>query len=176
MGNKIDRELVEILETPVDIKKLVDKLFFAPDALERAALSQPKYQFEVGRLRTQMYLNKSSLRRKLSRLNGKKGLKLRQKHDLKTEGAVKERLTLDPEIREAQRAYDRAEAYDLAIEDLREAYKERNMVIGFITKLRTAEMMATLGRVRGEEATEKLRKRADSVRKKFKELDEDVDY
>ena len=173
MADKIDRRLVEVLERPVDVKKLVDRLFFAEDNLEKAATYQPTLQLEVGRLRFQTMIKKSSLKRRLAKITGERGLKIRKHDEIKTEGAVKGKLALDPEVMHMQKKFDMAEAYDVFAEGLRETVKERLMAIGIIAKLRSSEMSAEIRSAQGEEVVEKMRKKARDARKRFEELEEE---
>jgi hypothetical protein len=176
MSNKISRELVEVLERSVDVKRLVDKIYFSIDNLEKAAANQPGLQLEVGRLRFQTMIKKSSLKRRLAKITGERGLKIRQKDDIRTEGAVKGKLALDPEVMSIQKKYDTAEAYDLFAESLRETVKERLMAIGIIAKLKNSEMQADIRSAQGEEVVEKMRKKARHARKQFTELEEEDEY
>src|SRR5271157_109878 len=106
-----DIQLQEFIDKPVDIKKLVDRLVFDLDDLEHAAQKQPKLRLEVGRLKAQMALNVSTLKRRLSRIVGRKSLKIRHREDRITESAIKNSLSLDDEVQVAQKKLERAEAY-----------------------------------------------------------------
>src|SRR5476651_2167875 len=108
---KISRELVELLERPVDVKKLVDRLFFNADALEDAAIKQPKYYLEAGRFRSQAALRVSTLKRRLGKISGEASVKLRHKQEYKTEGAIKSQLALNKDVQSVQKKMDEAEVY-----------------------------------------------------------------
>jgi len=160
------------IEQPVDLRKLLKRLSFSADGLEMAALRQPTLQTEVGRLRAQIFIRKSGLKRKLARIKAKKGLKIRQRGEEKlTETAIKSQLDLDADVNEMQKKFDFAEAYELAVEDLREAYKERNMIIGFLTRLRASEMSSELRSIKDEQEVKKMKKRSREARKRFRELE-----
>ena len=82
-------DLIEILQSPVDIKRLIKKLKFSSDDLENAAEIQPSLRLEAGKFRAQIGLKEANARRRLNRIVGKKSLRLRKSGDYKTEVAVK---------------------------------------------------------------------------------------
>lgn len=170
MARNSHDKVLAMIEQPVDIQRLVRKLAFSEDEIENAALRQPGLQLEVGRLRAQLYMRKASLRRRLARVRAKKGLKIRHRESGLTETAIKSQLDLDPDVERMQKKFDIAEAMDVAIDDLREAYKERNMVLGFLVKLRASEMDSEIRHAKTGEALDKLSKRASKARKKFRDL------
>lgn len=172
---KINREVVEMLARPVDVKKLVDGLFFDIDDLEMAGLKQPKLFLESGRFRAQMAMQLASYKRKMSRLTGKKSLKIRKSHNGLTETAIKTRLSMNSEIQSLQKQCDNFEVYEDFAKDLREAYKERLMVIAVLARLRGSEMSSELRQVKSEEDMDRLRRRAKKVREKFDDLGDDND-
>lgn len=69
-------DLIELLQSPVDVKRLVRKLKFSIDDLESAAEEQPRLRLEAGKFKAQMGLNKASSKRKLARIVGKKVFKV----------------------------------------------------------------------------------------------------
>lgn len=174
--SNIDEKVLLWIEQPIDLHRLLKRLSFQADGLEEAALRQPKLQSDVGRLRAQIFIRKSSLKRRLARTRAKKGLKIRHRESGLTETFIKSQLDLDPDVERMQKKLDYAEAYELAVDDLREAYKERNMIIGFLTRLRSAEMNNDLRSVEGEREVDKMRKRARKARKRFQELEDRDDF
>lgn len=171
---KVNRDIVEMLERPVDVKRLVDKLFFRADDLETAALKQPTLYLESGRFRAQSTLEFKRLKRKLETEVGIRSLKIRQQSDVKTEGAVKSRLSKSHTIKSLQERVDKAEVYEEFAKQLTESYKERLMVLAILSRLKASEISSEIRKVRNAETVDSMRKRANNVRKHFSELgDED---
>jgi hypothetical protein len=170
---KISRDIVEILDQPVDIKRLVDKLYFREDDLETAALKQPKLYLESGRLRAQTSLESKRLKRKLEKEIGIRSLKIRQKSDVKTEGAVKSRLSRSHTIQSLQQRVDSSEVYEEFAKQLTEAFKERLMVLAILSRLKASEISSEIRKVKNAETVDTMRKRAHKVRKHFEELEGD---
>lgn len=171
---KINRDIVELLEKPVDIKRLVDKLFFSADDLESAALKQPTLYLEAGRFRAQSSLEASRLKRKLLKESGIRSLKIR--NSVKTEGAVKSKLSQSHTIQDLQKRVDESEVYEEFSKQLTESYKERLMVIAILARLKASEVNSELRHVKNAEEVSKMRQRAHKVRKSFDELGVDDDF
>ncbi len=171
--SKVDRELVEMLERPVDVKRLVRKLFFDIDDLEHAGLQQASLYLESGRFRAQTALRSASYKRKLSRMTGKKSIRIRRRGDNLTETAIKTQLSMDDEIQSLQKKCDEFGVYEEFGKQLTEAYKERIMVLAILARLKASEMNSELRNVKNAEESGRLRKRAEQVRKTFEELEDD---
>jgi|HubBroStandDraft_2_1064218.scaffolds.fasta_scaffold658510_1 hypothetical protein len=172
---KVNREIVELLEKPVDVKSLVDKLFFSADDLETAALKQPKLYLEAGRFRAQSALESARLKRKLFKESGIRSLKIRRNSDAKTEGAVKSKLSQSSTIQNLQKRVDQCEVYEEFAKQLVESYKERLMVVAILARLKASEISSELRHVKNAEQVDSMRKRAHKVRKSFDELGDEDD-
>jgi Fe2+ transport system protein B len=170
---KVNRAIVEMLERPVDVKKLVDRLYFNADDLETAALKQPKLYLESGRFRAQTSLEAKRLARKLAKEIGIRSLKIRQRSNIKTEGAVKSQLSKSHTIQSLQKRVDDSEVYEEFAKQLTEAYKERLMVLALLSRLKASEISSEIRKVKNAETVDAMRKRAHNVRKHFKELSND---
>lgn len=168
---KVNREIVELLEKEVDVKRLVDKLFFSPDDLEAAALKQPTLYLEAGRFRAQSSLELKRLQRKLAKESALKGLKIRQDRKGLTETAIKSRLSTSHTIQDLQTRVDHAEVYEEFAKQLCEAYKERLMVVAVLSRLRASEINSELRSVKNAETVEGMRKRAHKARKALNDLE-----
>lgn len=170
---KINREIVEMLERPVNVKRLVDRLYFNADDLETAALKQPTLYLEAGRFRAQSSLELARLKRKLAKTIGIKGLKIRHERKGLTETAIKSRLSTSQTIQDLQTRVDNAEVYEEFSKQLTEAYKERLMVLAVLSRLRASEISSEIRKVRNAETVDAMSKRANKVRKHFRELEND---
>lgn len=167
------KELIELLEREVDIKRLVRKLAFDKDDLESAAASQPTLYLEAGRFRAQTLLNKIQLKTKLATVTSERSLKVRHKRDGATETAIKTRVLLDPVVQKYQKRFDHAEALYEFAEQFTEAWKQRLMCVAILQKIRNSEMSSELRSVKTEEEMEKLRKKARQARHRLEELEDD---
>ena len=173
---KVNRDIVELLEREVDVKRLVDKLFFNIDNLEIAALKQPKLYLEAGRLRAQAALEVGTLKRKLGKIYGEESIKIRHKRTGLTETAIKSKISMNHEVQSAQKQLDNAEVYEEFAKQLTEAYKERLMVIAVLSRLRASEVSSELRAVKNNETVQGMRKRAHQARKHFEELGNDDEF
>ena len=165
-------ELIELLQSTVDVKRLIRKLKFSLDDLENAAEQQPSLRLEAGKFRAQLALEKGSIRRRLARQVGKQSLKLRRDGDYKTEGAIKNKLSQDTKIQRLQKQFDTLEVYSDFAHDLHSAYTERSMAISMLTRLRASEMSSHLNAVKGDEEVESMRKKARHLSDKYGELED----
>lgn len=173
--SKHRQEIVEMLEQSVDVRRLVRKLFFRADNLETASLSQPSLYIEAGRFQAQSAGKVSTAKRRLLRISGEESIKIRHKHDVTTEGAVKARLSLNHEIRNAQKEVDQSEVIYEFAKQLTEAYKERLLVLNILAKLKASEISSELRSVRGQAATDVMRKQAKRARRLMEEAEEQDD-
>lgn len=163
-----DRQLLKALSKPVDVKKLIDKLTFDLDSLEEASMDQPRLRLRAGRLRVQMLLRKSQLKRELASLIGKKSIHIRRKHgNSYTATAIKNELGYDHDVRAAQRHLDEAEALESYAGDLVDCYKERSIVLLNLSRIRSSEVSHELRSVKGKAEVEELRNRAHKMRNRF---------
>lgn len=164
--------LLDIIGAPVDIKKLVSRLTFDLDDLEKAEHRQPRLRLEAGRFRAQIALKEKSVKRKLNRLIGKKSLRIRDLGEHKTEAAVKNVLSQDREVQKAQKKADTLEVYSDFAKDLMEAFKERSMALSNLTRLRSAEIGSHLASVKGEDEVDRIRKRAERMHHRLDDMDD----
>jgi hypothetical protein len=171
---KISRELVELLEREVDVKHLVDKLFFSVDDLETAAIKQPKYYLEAGRFRSQAALRVSTLKRRLARINGEASLKIKHNRTGMTATELKYEVSSSRKVQETQKKLDMAEVLYEFASQLTESYKERLMVIAILSRIQVSEMNSSLRSVQNEETVKAMRHRAHKARARFEELEDDI--
>jgi hypothetical protein len=168
---QIEQELLKILEKPVEVKKLIDNLFFNADDLEDAALHQPGLRLKSGKFRAQTMMRLKNLQRKLGRISAEKSLDIRHRKSGLTETAIKGRLSLDKDVQSAQRKADYADVYDEFAKQLVEAAKERGMVIAILIRLRASETSSEVRSVKNSEESERMHHRAHKVRSAYEELE-----
>lgn len=165
-------ELIELLQSPVDIKRLVRKLKFSLDDLESSAAQQPSLRLEAGKFRAQIGLKTANSKRRLARVIGKKSLHLRKSGEYKTEGAVKNKLSLDEKVQKLQKEFDTLEVYSEFTKDLIAAYTERSMALSVLNKLRGSEISSHIAAIKGDEEVEHMRKRARHLSKEYSKYNE----
>lgn len=167
---KIPQDVIELLEKPVDVKRLVSKLYFKIDELEDAALEQPTLFLRAGRFQAQSALTNSTLRRRFARTSGEHSIHARHKREGKTETAIKNQVVLNKHVQSAQRKLDHAEAVYEFSKQLTETFKERLMVLSILARLRASETNSELRSVKNEEVVSSMRKKAHKARKQLEEL------
>lgn len=172
---KQSREVIELLEQDVDVRRLVRKLSFNSDDLDTAVAQQPSLYIGAGTFRAQALLRKLRLKQTLDRVTSERSIKVRHKLGDTTEGAVKVQVLLDPVVRKAQRRLDQANALYEFAEQFTEAWKQRLMAIAILQKIRSSEISSELRSVKSEEELGKLRKKAREARHKFEELEGEND-
>jgi hypothetical protein len=163
-----NRDLLKALSKPVDVRKLIDKLSFDLDGLEEASMDQPKLRLRAGRIRVQMMLRKSELKRHLASVIGKKSIHIRREHgNSYTATAIKNELGYDHDVRYAQRKLDEAEALEAYAGDLVDSFKERSIVLLNLSRIRSSEVSHELRAVKGQAEIAELSKRARRMRDRF---------
>lgn len=168
---QVEQELREILERPVNVKKLIDSMFFETDDLESVAAFQPSIRLKTGKFRAQSMMRLKNLQRKYRKIAAEKSLDIRHRKTGLTETAIKGRLALDKDVQEAERRADYAEVYDEFAKQLVEVAKERGMVIAILIRLRASETSSEVRSVKNNEEVERMRHKAHKVRKAFEDLE-----
>lgn len=173
-----------LLERPVKLRRLVDKLQFEVDQVEDAAREQPKLQLEAGRYRVQ----------KIRAFNGAKlaheqalaGLKLKTrrfkddkgKQKYSNESSVSNKAELDPEVIRSRKAMDEAAAEEELGKVLTDCYRQRSHMLLVIAKIAAAEMGSSLRDTQQRMAQDDVNKIRQKARERVRELeieDEDED-
>jgi|ERR1039458_4545241 hypothetical protein len=165
-------DLIELLQSPVDVRRLCRKLKFSMDDLEGAAEQQPSLRLEAGKFKAQLGLQVANAKRRLARIVGKKSLRLRRSGEYKTEGAVKNKLALDSKVQRLQKQFDTLEVFSEFAHDMVEAYKERSMAVSVLTRLRSSEINSNIAAVKGDMEVEGMRKKARHLSNTYNALED----
>ena len=165
--------LSEILDAPVDLKGLMDKLDFSEEAVLQANREQPSLFLEASRYRVKKMRTRiqSESNLKAEQANASMFLRLKKKKAEKgssfTEGYIKDKVTVHPGVIEAQAQEDNAQVYEEWAKLLLEAYRQRGHAIKTLAEILGAEANAQARQSRKEFEIEGFEKLKDAVRKRY---------
>lgn len=170
-------ELDAYLAAEVNLRKLVDKLAFDPDDLERANMLQPqlylkasKYKVQLMRLRgkaqRKFEMLCASKRQQLRRLNGGKG-----RGERMTESGISDAIIKDGKVRRAKRVLDRAFELEEFGKLLVDAFRQRRDVVRNLVEMRNSEMANEIRSVRNAMARNDVEKMRTKARRRLRELE-----
>ena len=130
MAKRVKISILTLLEQQVDLAKLLDSIPLREEALIEAALEQPSFVFEAGKYRVQKFHKRNMYETRLALEKSKAGLRLRNIRDTKgtkafTEGAVKERIELNPRVRKVRKFLQKAETEEEMGKLLQEVFRQR---------------------------------------------------
>lgn len=128
---KIKLSLLQLLEQRVDLSKLINQVTLREEQLIDAALEQPSLLLDAGKVRVQAFHKRTLYEARLKLEESKAGLRLRRIRDPKgkkefSEGAVKERIQLQPGVRKVRRQLDKAYAEEEMGKLLSEVFRQRS--------------------------------------------------
>ena len=123
--------LLQLLHQKIDVNKLLDSIFINEDKLYEAALEQPDLMALAGRFRVQRMHVRVKLETQLDLQKARVGLRFRRIRDSGgrkefTEGAVKERIELDPAVRALQKRVNKAVALEEIAKNLVDVFRTRS--------------------------------------------------
>jgi hypothetical protein len=123
--------LLQLLEEKVDIAKLIANVPLREEALIDAALEQPSLILNAGKVRVHAFHKRTILETRLKLVQSQAGLRLRRIRDGKgrkefTEGAVKERIELQPKVQKTRLRLDRALVEEEMGKLLQEVFRQRS--------------------------------------------------
>lgn len=125
------KTLLELLLQKVNVNSLLESVYIDEDNLVGAALEQPTLIVQAGRFRVQRMHVRVKLETKLDLQRARVGLRFRRIRDPGgrkefTEGAVKERIELDPSVKRIRRKLDAAVALEELAKNLIEVFRTRS--------------------------------------------------
>jgi hypothetical protein len=165
--------LSEILDAPVDLKGLMDKLDFSEEAVIQANREQPGLFLEASRYRVKKMRSRiqSESNLKAEQANASMFLRLKKKSAEKgssfTEGYIRDKVTVHPRVIEAQQVEDNAQVYEEWAKLLLEAYRQRGHAIKTLAEILGAEANAQARLARKEFEVEGFEKLKNAVRKRY---------
>jgi hypothetical protein len=163
------QEVLEWLEKPVDIKRLVRELAFSLEDFEEANRLQPRLFLEAGRYLTGAVLQKSRAETQLETQIAKEGLTLRElkasgKRGTITDKGIADMVNSNDDVLKLKRKVSVANANEVWAKQLLKAYDQRLTVLSNITKIRTGEMATELRAVKERSAISEMRRTVDRIR------------
>ena len=168
-------ELDHYLSKPVDLKDLIKQIDFTDEAVEQAALDQPKlfkrasrYHVQVMRHRVEASL---AYEMEVARLSSR----YQQRKDEKgkrtlTEGAVKAKVQLDHRIQKLRKRMELSLVYEKFAALLIETLRKREFAIKVIKDAQFAEGAKAILLMKEEGAKKMSRKLQKEVREKYRGL------
>ena len=167
------KEVLELLDKPVDVRRLIKELAFDLENFEEANRMQPRLFLEAGRYLTSAVLQKSKTENKLETMIAETGLKLRRekikgKNSLTDKGII-DMVNGNPEVATLKNRFAITKAMEVWAKQLLEAYNHRLTVLSNITRIRTGEMATQLREVKEKAAVDDMRRRADKVRRSMED-------
>ena len=170
-------QLNDIFNAPVNLRKLISRISFDADLLEKAALEQPGLYLEASRYRTLKMRKKNKAFVQKDMVKAELGIKYRKRKDSGeklTEGAAKDKVLFDPAMQDAQAALDRATEEEVWAQGLVEVFRQRLSVLKIVAEIRNAEMASEIRHAKENMATAGMRKAAEHARERIeKEEDEE---
>jgi hypothetical protein len=120
--------ILQLLHQKVDVANLLASVYIDEDKLYDSALEQPNLTILAGQFRVQRMHIRIKLETKLKLVRSRAALRFRKVKDGQgrkefTEGAIKERVELDPNVRRLQRKLDRAIALEELSKNLAEVFR-----------------------------------------------------
>lgn len=169
-------QLDDIFNAPVNLRKLISKISFDAELLEKASLEQPGLYLEASRYRTLKMRKKNKAFVQKDMVKAELGIKYRKRKgdgEKLTEGAAKDRVLFDPAMQEAQAALDRATEEEVWAQGLVEVFRQRLSVLKIVAEIRNSEMANEIRHAKENMATAGMRKAAEQARSKFDKDGED---
>ena len=168
MKNKSN--LDEILNEPVDVSALIEKLDFSEENIIVANREQPALFLEASRYRVKRMRSRIQAESHLDTEKAKASLFFRIKKAAKsgiTEAYVKDKVTMDKGVQEVRAKYDRAQVYEEWSKLFLEAYRQRGHAIKTLSEILGAEANAQARLARKELEVAGFENLKEQVRKRY---------
>lgn len=162
------KEILEQLETPVDVKRLIDRLPFDLDNLEQANVENPRLFLEAARYQTWAVLEKGRADVKLETKEAELYVDFKdRKVEKQTDKELVAKVASAPDVIKLKQRVYLAKASEVWAKQLVEAYNHRQQVLNNITKIRTAEVSNALRAVKEKAAMSTVRQEAERMRRRY---------
>lgn len=167
-----------VLSPKINLQRLVSKLDFPEDQLERANQEQATLFLEAARYRVQKMRTRLQAESESEVVHAEWGIYHRARARRKaaedkkhrgaiTESYIKEKVTTEKDVSKAANRFISAKVEEEWAKLLIEAYYMRGSAIKVFAELRTTEMAAEIKEQRRKEQSADLRKVRESVEKKY---------
>lgn len=161
------KEILQQLETPVDVERLIEKISFDLDNFEQANVEQPRLYLEAGRYLTWAVLEKARAEVKLETREAELWVKLKDSPEKQTDKSIIANVAANREIVKLKQRLYLAKASEVWAKQLVEGYNHRQQVLNNITKIRTAETSNALRVVKEKAQVSMVKQEAERMRRKY---------
>lgn len=165
--------LNEYLEAPVNLERLIAKLDFHEEDVERATREQASLFLEACRYRVKKLRSKVAAKTNYEQKYARVAMQFRAlKKKGQTEGSIKDRVPLHSSVREAKKALDKATVAEEFAELMTEAYKQRFHACRILASILGAEASAELRVTQQQIGRDGMKKLRNKVAQRFTMEDE----
>lgn len=167
--------LDDYLNTSIDLKSLIDKVDFTDEEVEDAARDHPKLykravKYRVRKMRDRVEAE-LAYESKIAKLSAKYQDRKDEKGKRKlTEGAVKSKVQLDPEIQKLRRKMEFSHVHEKFSELLLRVYDKREFAIKVIMKAREGEIDKIFKSMAEDGGKKMSKKLQEEVRNKYRRV------
>jgi hypothetical protein len=171
------RHRFDPLASSVDLKKLLDSIYFAEEDVATANLDQPTLMLAVARYRIQCMRERMRCDSALKLISSQEAYRYRKKTTINgkalTESGIKEKTGMNKYVHRAQRELDEALVNEELAKQLFEVFKQRAVAINNIIKANSNAIAKELWQLEKGASHAKLRDAAKLVRGKYSKKHED---
>lgn len=166
------------LDEKVDLKKILDKLFFSEEDVINANLEQPKLMYAVARYRVQLMRVRMQKEASLKLVRAQAAHKYRKlmrdgKH--LTEGAVREKVDSTHDVVKAEHSLDHAVIDEELAKQLFEVFKQRQIAINNIIKAGSNDIAKSLWELENSSKHKRLKDAAAVIKGRYQKKESDSD-
>lgn len=171
------RHRFDPLASSVDIKKLLDCIYFAEEDVGTANLDQPTLMLAVARYRVQCMRERMRCESAYKLLASQEAFRYRKKTTINgkplTEPGIKEKTGMNKYVHRAQRELDEATVTEELAKQLFEVFKQRGVAINNIIKANSNAIAKELWQLEKGASSEKLRAASKALRGKYRQKEEE---
>lgn len=160
----------------VNVRKILDSLYFAEEDVATANIDQPSLMLAVARYRIQCMRERMRIEASNKLIRSKWAYKYRKRTrngKPYTEAGVKEKVEMNKYVHASQRELDEAIVAEELAKQLFEVFKQRQVAINNIIKANSNAIARELWQLEKGASHQKLRDAAKAVRGKFEKKDEE---
>jgi len=168
---KTKSALDTLLDEPVDLSGLIEKLEFTEENIIVANREQSALFLEASRYRVKKMRSRIQAEAQLDAEKAQASIFFRSKKKTSkvniTEGHIKDKVAVDSDVHEARQKYDKAQVYEEWARLLLEAYRQRGHAIKTLAELLGAEANAQARVARKDLEQAGFENLRESVRKRY---------
>lgn len=171
----MNHEVDEYINRKVKLKELIEKIDFTEEEVEHAALEQPKLYLRVARFRVQKMRDRVKAELAYENKVAKYSSQYQEKKDEKgkrtlTEGAVKARVQLKPEIKKLRHEMEMSHVYEKFSELLLKSWEKREFAMKVTLDARWAEGGKLVKMLKKEDGKKIAQKLANDIRSRYNHI------